>query len=126
MLDFQDMFEELFIFEDPMDKYEYIIEYGSTASSIRLFEKVDSQLVKGCTSALWLVKQDSCFYCQADSAIVKGIAGMICDWYNQATAQQKETLSIEMLRATGLAPLLSMGRQNGVANLINKIKLLEQ
>jgi cysteine desulfuration protein SufE len=126
MLDFQDMFEDLFILEDPMDKYEYIMDYGNSASSIKTFDKDDSQLVKGCTSALWLIKENDCFYCQADSAIVKGIAGMICDWYNQADYSQRLHLSIEMLRATGLAPLLSMGRQNGVANLIAKIKKLEQ
>lgn len=126
MIDFQDMFEDLFMLEDPMDKYEYIIDYANSADSIRPFAKDDHQLVKGCTSALWLIKEDQCFYCQADSAIVKGIAAMICDWYNQANHEQRTSLSIEMLRATGLAPLLSMGRQNGVANLIAKIKKLEQ
>jgi cysteine desulfuration protein SufE len=119
------MFEDIFLLEDPMDKYEFIMDYGNRASSITEFEKDDSQLVKGCTSALWLIYKDNQFYCQADSAIVKGIAGMICDWYNQANESQRTNLSIDFLKNIGLAPILSMGRQNGVSNLINRIKVLE-
>jgi cysteine desulfuration protein SufE len=125
MLEFQNLFEELFELEDPMDKYEFIMDYGNTASSIQEFEKNSKDLVKGCTSSLWLNYNDSQFTCQADSAIVKGLAGMICDWYNQATNTQRQSFSINTLNDIGLAPLLSMGRQNGVNNLIATMKVLE-
>jgi len=49
---------------------------------------------------------------------------MICDWWNQASVDQRREFSLEQLAALGLAPMLSMGRQNGVANLIARIKKL--
>ena len=49
---------------------------------------------------------------------------MICDWFNQASEKQQMDFSLNTLINIGLAPLLSMGRQNGVANLIAKINTL--
>lgn len=125
MKEFQDLFEDLFVFEDPMDKYEFIMEQGSLAKSVSDIDFEEFELVPGCTSRLWLRYTDNQFICQADSAIVKGLGGMICDWYNQATTNQRQQFTVETLNNIGLAPILSMGRQNGVANLIKRIKYLE-
>lgn len=125
MKEFQDMFEDLFIFEDAMDKYEFIMDYGNCASSIQKYDYTQNDLVQGCTSNLWIKLVDDKFICQADSAIVKGLGGMICDWYNQASVQQRSEFSLTTLENIGLAPILSMGRQNGVTNLIQRIKVLE-
>ncbi len=124
MLDFQDMFKELFDLEDAMDKYDYIIEYGAIARPVFSVSKIDANLVQGCTSNLWVEKIDSNIYCYGESLIVQGIASMICSWYNQASFKQQLDFSLNTLADIGLAPLLSMGRQNGVANLIAKIKTL--
>jgi len=124
MLDFRDMFSELFELEDQLDKYDWIIDYGAVAKPVFTVKKIDTNLVKGCTSNLWVEKIDDCIYCYGESLIVQGIASMICDWYNQATQTQQMEFSLNTLTNIGLAPLLSMGRQNGVANLIAKIKTL--
>lgn len=124
MLDFRDMFSELFELEDQLDKYDWIIDYGVVAKPVFTVKKIDTNLVKGCTSNLWVEKIDDCIYCYGESLIVQGIASMICDWYNQATQTQQMEFSLNTLTNIGLAPLLSMGRQNGVANLIAKIKTL--
>ena len=124
MLDFQDMFSELFELEDAMDKYDWIIEYGAIARPVFSVTKSDVNLVKGCTSNLWVEKIDGNIYCYGESLIVQGIASMICAWYNQASQRQQLDFSLNTLANIGLAPLLSMGRQNGVANLIAKMKTL--
>ncbi len=124
MLDFQDMFSELFELEDSMDKYDWIIEYGAVTRPVFSVTKIEVNLVKGCTSNLWVEKIENKIYCYGDSLIVQGIASMICDWYNQASQKQQMEFSLNTLSDIGLAPLLSMGRQNGVANLIAKIKTL--
>jgi hypothetical protein len=119
------MFSELFELEDPLDKYEWIIDYG--AGTVGLSHKYhnDQTLVKGCTSPLWLAREESGrIAAWGTSSIVNGIACMICDWYNQASEQQQLEFSLNTLTNIGLAPLLSMGRQNGVANLIAKMKTL--
>lgn len=124
MLDFQDMFSELFELEDQLDKYDWIIEYGAVAKPVFSVSKTDANLVRGCTSNLWVEKIEEKIYCHGESLIVQGIASMICDWHNQASKKQQMDFSLNTLTNIGLAPLLSMGRQNGVANLIAKIKTL--
>lgn len=125
MKEFQDLFEDLFLLDDTMDKYDFIMDYGNNANSVKDFDYQDFELVPGCTSRLWIRYTNKDFICKADSAIVKGIAGMICDWYNQASIEQRENFSLQTLEKIGLAPILSMGRQNGVANLIKRIKYIE-
>jgi sulfur transfer protein SufE len=125
MQDFQNMFSELFDLEDPMDKYEWIMDYGAGSVGLAKQYHNDETLVKGCTSPLWLAREESNrIAAWGESSIVNGIASMICDWYNQANRHQQQDFSLNTLTDIGLAPLLSMGRQNGVANLIAKIKTL--
>ena len=124
MADFQEMFAELFQLDDSMDKYEYIIDYGAVARPVFEVKKTDSNLVTGCTSNLWVEKIDNNIQCYGESLIVQGLASMICDWWNQASIDQRSEFSLGQLAALGLAPMLSMGRQNGVANLIARIKKL--
>jgi cysteine desulfuration protein SufE len=124
MQDFQNMFKDLFELDDAMDKYEWIMEYDAITKPVFTVVKSDANLVQGCTSNLWVEKIDECIYCYGESLIVQGIASMICDWFNQANKKQQMDFSLNTLTNIGLAPLLSMGRQNGVANLIAKIKTL--
>jgi cysteine desulfuration protein SufE len=124
MLEFQDMFSELFDLEDNLDKYDWIIEYGAVARPVFTVNKIDKNLIHGCTSNLWLEKIDSNLYCYGESLIVQGISSMICDWYNQADELSRSSFGLHTLNNIGLAPMLSAGRQNGVANLIAKIKTL--
>jgi sulfur transfer protein SufE len=124
MKSFQELHADLFELEDATDKYEYIIEYGAIAKPAFSVKKSDSGLVAGCTSNLWVQKIKNNIYCYGESLIVQGFASMICDWWNQASDEQRAIFSLNTLNEIGLAPLLSMGRQNGIANLIAKIKTL--
>ena len=126
MIEFQDLHSDLFLLDDPLDKYEWIMEYGAVAKIVPPpVQLLPKNLVEGCTSNLWLEQRTNKYYCHADSLIVQGIASMICDYYNQASVEKRREFSLSTLTAIGLAPLLSMGRQNGVANLIKKIKSYE-
>jgi cysteine desulfuration protein SufE len=118
------MFSELFELEEATDKYEWIMEYGAIARPVFSVTTIDKNLVQGCTSNLWVEKIDDNIYCYGESLIVQGISSMICAWYNQASQQQQLDFNLNILINSGLAPLLSMGRQNGIANLIAKIKTL--
>lgn len=124
MKSFQELHADLFDLEEVTDKYDYIIEYGAIAKPAFSVKKSDSSLVKGCTSNLWVKRINGNIYCYAESLIVQGFASMICDWWNQASHEQRSDFSLNTLNEVGLAPLLSMGRQNGIANLIAKIKTL--
>ena len=92
MLDFQDMFKELFELEEPLDKYDWIIEYGMTIPVFTI-SRSDANLVRGCTSNLWVEKINDKIYCHGESLIVQGIASMICAWYNQDSTKQQQYIS---------------------------------
>lgn len=124
MRNFEDMFRELLELDNAMDKYEWIIEYGERGISLDQGHCTDSNLVRGCQSPLWLARYEDTFVCHADSMIVNGIAKMIVDYYNQADEGSRQYFDLTTLTAIGLAPMLSMGRQNGVANLIRRLKEL--
>jgi sulfur transfer protein SufE len=126
MQDFQNMFAELFELESNTEKYEWIMDYSDQRISLSEQYHTGEYLVRGCTSPLWLAKIDGQYSIYGSSLIVNGLAGMIVDWYNQATAEQRQRLSLDMLSDIGLAPLISMGRQNGIANLIARLKSYEQ
>lgn len=124
MADFRSLFSDLLDLDDAMDKYEWIIDYGSSTSALPSEYFTDQHLVKGCTSPLWIAKIDERLWACGESSIVHGLACMICEFYNSATEQERENLSVNTLADIGLTPILSMGRQNGIANLIAKIKTL--
>lgn len=124
MADFKEMFDDLFVLEDAADKYEWIIDYGAGTVGLTQEFFTDENLVRGCTSPLWIAKIDGRLWSWAESSIVNGLASMICDWYNQASDEERNNFSLNTLASIGLMPLLSMGRQNGVANLITRIKTL--
>jgi len=125
MIDFEQLHSDLFELEDNLDKYTWIIDYGAGTVGLMASYHNDGTLVKGCTSPLWLAREDNGrIAAWGESSIVNGLACMICDWYNQASEEQRRAFSMNTLTNIGLAPLLSMGRQNGIANLIARIKAL--
>lgn len=124
MADFKEMFDDLLALEDAADKYEWIIDYGAGTVGLSQEFCTDENLVRGCTSPLWIAKINDRLWSWGESSIVNGLASMICDWYNQANEEQRNNFSLNTLASIGLMPLLSMGRQNGVANLITRIKTL--
>ena len=84
--------EEFSLFEDWMQKYEYIIELGKTIKPIDNKNKVDSNLIKGCQSKLWLhaeLKNGKVIYIADRHAIItKGIAAVLLRVFsNQIHAQ---------------------------------------
>jgi sulfur transfer protein SufE len=116
------MYSDLLDLDDAMDKYEWIIEYGSNYEALDAEHCVIDNAVRGCQSPLWVKRINNKLQVMGTSTIVNGMAAMISDWYNQATEQQRRDFSLNTLTDVGLAPLLSMGRQNGIANFIEKIK----
>lgn len=122
MAEFRDMYGDLLELEDATDKYEWIIEYGVNYQALDAKDCIKENAVRGCQSPLWVKRTDAGLQSMATSTIVNGIAAMICNWYNQATEDQRREFSLNTLTDIGLAPLLSMGRQNGIANFIEKVK----
>jgi cysteine desulfuration protein SufE len=122
--------DEFSQFEDPMDKYEYIIDQG------RLLPKIDEQymtddfMVKGCQSKVWLraYKEGERMLIQIDSntAITKGIAALLWRVLNEQKPADILATDLHFIDRTGLRSHLSSQRSNGLSAMIVKIRQYAQ
>ncbi len=119
--------EEFAIFDDWMDKYEYIIELGKSVPTIQESEKVEANLIKGCQSRVWLSCkiEDGKLYFAADSdaIITKGIISLLIRVYNGQTPADILDNELSFIGKIGLQENLSPTRANGLVSMIKQIKI---
>jgi len=122
----QELIEDFELFEDWMDKYNYIIELGKGINALQEEEKNEKNLVNGCTSQVWLLAEmkDGKVYYRADSdaLIPKGIAALLVKLYSGNSPKDIMEHDPVFIKETGLEQHLSPNRANGLASMINKIK----
>ena len=117
---------ELEPFADHHERFQYVIDRAKSAPSLPHELKLDVFLIEGCTSNLWLipsVKNGVChFQCDADSLITKGIASLVCEFYEGASAKEVAQTDADFLAEVGITQHLSPNRRNGLTNLVSKIR----
>lgn len=118
--------EEFSLFEDWMQKYEYIIELGKTIKPIDDKNKVDSNLIKGCQSKLWLhaeLKNGKVIYTADSEAIItKGIAAVLLRVFSNQTPVDIINSDVDYIDKIGLKEHLSPTRANGLVSMVNQLK----
>ena len=118
--------DEFSMFDEWLDKYEYIIELGKNLKDFPEEKKTDNRLIKGCQSRVWLDwrEENGCLYFEADSdaIITKGIISLLINVYSGATPQQILSDDFGFIEQIGLRENLSPTRSNGLASMIEKIK----
>ena len=121
----QTLIDELSVFFDVMDKYEYIIELGKSLGGLEERYKTEIYRVQGCQSKVWLhaYEKDNIIYFEADSdaLIVKGLVQILIRIYTKRTAEEILNIDTSELKALGLGEIISSGRQNGIASMLKKI-----
>jgi cysteine desulfuration protein SufE len=119
--------DEFSMFTDWMDKYEYIIELGKNLPIIEAKEKVDSNLIKGCQSRVWLQCNYSdrklFFKADSDAIITKGIISLLIRVYSGHTPQEILDSDVSFIDEIGLKENLSPTRANGLVSMIKQIHL---
>lgn len=117
---------ELAPFEDPHERFQYIIDRAKGAPGLPADFKVPSLLIEGCTSNLWLhptVEGGVCrFRCDADSLITKGVATLVCELYDGASPAEVAATDADFLAEVGVTQHLSPNRRNGLSNLVARIR----
>ena len=120
------LIEELAPFEDPHERFQYIIDRAKGAEGLPPELRIEQLLIEGCTSNLWLyptLRDGTCrFRCDADSLITKGIATLVCELYDGATPSEVAATDAEFLAEVGITQHLSPNRRTGLANLVAKIR----
>lgn len=124
----QEIIEEFAVFEDWMEKYEYIIELGKELPLIDPSKKTDDRLIEGCQSKVWLdaFLENNRLHLRADSdaIITKGIIGLLIRVLDNETPENIAKADLHFIREIGLAEHLSPTRANGLLSMVKKIKLL--
>ena len=119
--------EEFSMFDDWMDKYNYIIEMGKTLPMIDPKFKTDQYLISGCQSRVWLsaAMEDSrvIFKADSDAVITKGIINLLIRVLSNQTPDDIIKTNLEFLDKIGLKEHLSPTRSNGLTSMIKQMKL---
>jgi cysteine desulfuration protein SufE len=122
----ENIVQELSFFEDEMDKYEYIIELGKNMDSLDDKYKIDKNIVQGCSSQVWLVYQKDgdnlIFLSDGDAIITRGLVKIVQDIFTNHTPQEILDFDTNLLSSLNLSKIITTGRQNGVASMIEKIQ----
>lgn len=119
--------EEFAIYDDWMDKYEYIIELGKDLPLIDEVKKTDDRLIKGCQSRVWLdaEKKDGKMYYAADSdaIITKGIIALLIRVLNEEDPKDIAKAELGFIKEIGLQEHLSPTRSNGLVSMVKQMKM---
>ena len=118
--------EEFSMFDEWLDKYEYLIELGKSLEVFPVELKTDDRLIKGCQSRVWLdVKAEDgklFFRADSDAIITKGIISLLIQVYNGRTAAEICSDDFSFVEKIGLRENLSPTRANGLNSMIETIR----
>ncbi|MCM1503538.1 MAG: SufE family protein [Bacteroidales bacterium] len=121
-----DVVEEFSMFDEWLDKYEYLIELGKRLQEYPENAKNDDNLIKGCQSRVWLDYrlEDGKIFLLADSdaIITKGIISLLVGLYSGRTPKEILDSDFSVVEKIGLKENLSPTRANGLVSMISKIR----
>jgi len=124
------MVEELSPFEDHLERLTYVIDRAKDLPGLEDDFKIDTFLIKGCVSQLWVFpsfKKGKCFYqADSDASITKGTASLLCDLYSGESPEDIVRLEPDFLGDVGITQHLSPNRRNGLSGVREKIKSYAQ
>ena len=119
--------KEFSLFEDWTEKYKYIIKLGAKLEAMPPQKRVDSNLVKGCQSQVWLaaeLKEDRLFFeADSDAAITKGLVALMVRFYSGQTPDDILQFKPDFLAQIGMEQHLSPTRANGLAAMVKQMKI---
>ena len=122
----QAVIEEFSMYDEWLDKYEYLIELGKALEAYPEEEKTEEKLIKGCQSRVWLDYElkDGKLYFRADSdaIITKGIISLLISVYSGRTPAEIAADDFGFVDRIGLRENLSPTRANGLVSMIDTIK----
>jgi len=123
----EEIIDEFSMFDDWMERYEYIIELGKSLPIIEDKNKLDENLIKGCQSKVWLfseLENDIIkFSADSDAILTKGIVALLLRVYSNQKPADVLTANTDFIDEIGLKEHLSPTRANGLVSMIKYIKM---
>ncbi len=122
-----ELIEDFSFFDDWMQKYEYIIQLGKELPLIDEQFKVDSYIIKGCQSKVWLhpeMEDDKLmFKADSDAVITKGLVSLMVKVLSGHTPEEIAKADLYFIDQIGLKEHLSPTRANGLLSMVKQMKL---
>jgi cysteine desulfuration protein SufE len=123
----QEIIDDFAIYDDWMEKYEYIIELGKDLPQIDIQFKTEDNIIKGCQSQVWLHAEkrgDKIYYtADADAIIAKGIISLLIQVLSGQSADDILNAKLDFIKEIGLQEHLSPTRSNGLVSMIKQMKM---
>ncbi len=119
--------DEFSMFDDWMDRYEYIIELGKSLPVISEQFKTEENSIKGCQSKVWVhakQEEDKLFFtADSDAILTKGIIAILIRAFSNQSASAILEANTDFIDEIGLKEHLSPTRANGLVSMVKKIKM---
>jgi cysteine desulfuration protein SufE len=123
----EEIVDEFSMFDDWMQRYEYIIDLGKNLPLIQEEFKTDDNLIKGCQSKVWLKGEQNedkiVFTADSDAILTKGIIAILIRTFSNQTATDILNADMDFIDEIGLKEHLSPTRANGLVSMIKNIKM---
>ena len=123
----EEIIEEFEMFDEWMDKYEYLIEQAKTIPILQSEHKVAQNLINGCQSRVWLNAEITegkiNFSADSDAIITKGIVALLIRILDARTPSEILETELFFIDKIGLSENLSPTRSNGLMSMIKQMKL---
>ena len=123
----EEIIDEFSMFDDWMERYEYIIDLGKSLPIIDAQYKLDENLINGCQSKVWLyseLENDTIKYtADSDAILTKGIVALLLRVYSGQKPADILTAETNFIDQIGLKEHLSPTRANGLVSMIKQIKM---
>ena len=123
----EEIIDEFSMFDDWMERYEYIIDLGKSLPLIDSEYKVDDNLIKGCQSKVWLHSEleenKLVFTADSDAILTKGIVALLLRVFSDQKAEDILAADTNFIDEIGLKEHLSPTRANGLLSMVKQMKL---
>lgn len=123
----EEIIDEFNLFDDWMERYEYLIELGKSLPIIDQQYKLDENIIKGCQSKVWLYSEMNNtkinFTADSDAILTKGLVALLLRVFSNQTPQDILIADTFFIDQIGLKEHLSPTRANGLVSMLKQIKL---
>lgn len=122
-----EIIEDFGMFDDWMQKYEYLIDLGKDLAQIDEKHKTEDNLIKGCQSRVWLHAEHTdgkiIYTADSDAIMTKGIIAILISVLSGQTPASITDAKLDFINEIGLKEQLSPTRANGLVSMIKKMKI---
>jgi cysteine desulfuration protein SufE len=120
--------EEFSVFDDWMDKYEYLIELGRDLETYDPKYRTDKYLIEGCQSRVWVygIMENGVirYFADSDAIITKGMISLLIRTLSGQKPADVADVELYFIEKIGLRDNLSLTRSNGLASMVKQMKIM--